>query len=211
MTRIVTFFVGVLVMIPAAFRRPSPRHPTTAALWWLRRGGGRRRSTSNSNSGNVGIINGYCYAFATPPIHTRARNTNTVKVSVCSSLQQCESPLQRRKTDTNWMLSSCHRGGSSFSSSSTTLLYSSTKQQQSSSGGNSASSTFSNHAKESLSIAGRNNASLKSFAGLTYRDTFDGSEEEFRVLFVLGGPGKTMNQVVFLCFVSFSFFSEAKN
>ena len=43
---------------------------------------------------------------------------------------------------------------------------------------------------ESLAIAGESDASsLESFGGLSYRNSY-ADREDFRVVFVLGGPGK---------------------
>jgi UMP-CMP kinase len=69
------------------------------------------------------------------------------------------------------------RGGSSYASSS--KLSASTQSK----------SLLSEKAKEAMSIAGQSStASLRSFGGLTYRDSYS-EREDFRVVFVLGGPG----------------------
>ena len=58
---------------------------------------------------------------------------------------------------------------------------------------------FEKRATESLSIAsgGTTPTSIKSFGGLTYRDSLSPkSSSLFRVVFVLGGPGKTSAKMV---------------
>jgi hypothetical protein len=164
MTRVVNVLIGVLViMTPSALTRTRHHH----------------------QAGLSSIINvGYCYAFATHPIrHHHSRHNNQISSfsSLGTTFQQQQQQQQQyvyestfyRKTTS---ISLFPRGGSSSfsttSSSTTTSLHASTQLD---------------HAKESLSIAGHNTP-LKSFGGLTYRDTFE-SSEEFRVVFVLGGPG----------------------
>jgi hypothetical protein len=73
------------------------------------------------------------------------------------------------------------RGGSTSSSSS--RLWASTSSPKAISLG-SGSSPLNKIAKESLSIAGSSNT--KDFGGLSYRES---SPDEYRVVFVLGGPG----------------------
>mmetsp|Transcript_29778 Transcript_29778/g.55877 ORF Transcript_29778/g.55877 Transcript_29778/m.55877 type:complete len:473 (+) Transcript_29778:177-1595(+) len=117
-----------------------------------------------------------CYAFASNAYKHRFHNTN----------------MNSFRQPTKWML----RGGawnvpsssspSSSSSSWNRPLYAATQSRSTS------PSSISEYAKASRSIAGNGDSSLKSFGGLTYRDSSSSlgdKEEQFRVVFILGGPG----------------------
>lgn len=62
------------------------------------------------------------------------------------------------------------------------------------------SSAFENRAMESLAIAGGGEAlstSIKSFGGISYRDSSSSQKDNlYRVVFVLGGPGKKVAEVI---------------
>jgi len=96
------------------------------------------------------------------------------------------------------------RGGSSSSFSSSTSptslppppsrqtpLHASTRSQSfHSPSADSPSKSLSDRAQESLTIAGETTPeALNSFGGLKFRDTF-AEKEPFRIIFILGGPGK---------------------
>ncbi|MGK3751294.1 MAG: hypothetical protein ACI8RD_003594 [Bacillariaceae sp.] len=61
-------------------------------------------------------------------------------------------------------------------------------------------SVFENRAMESLAIAGGGetlSTSIKSFGGISYRDSSSSQKDDlYRVVFVLGGPGKKVAKVI---------------